>query len=102
VQHLLDIENLHDGAVDLGHAGDEGAIAGTGRRRPHVASGALHNALDPLHMQALTRAAHLGDDQTTVVLVSRTALTDGARQIDHRHRRATQGGDTAHIRVTTG
>ena len=78
MQHLLDIENLHDGAIDLSHASDEGPVTGPGRWRTHVAGGALHDAFDTFHMQALTRATQLGNDQAAVVFVSRTALADGA------------------------
>lgn len=102
MQYLLDIENLHDGAIDLRHTRNEGTITGPGGWRTHVTGGALHNTLDTFHVQPLTRAAQLGDDQATVVFVSRTAFADGARQVDHRHRGAAQGGDAAHVGVTIG
>src|SRR5690606_29362288 len=102
VQHLLDIEDLHDGAVDLGHPGDERTATGTGGRRPHIATGTLHDALDALHMQPLTRAAQLGDDQTAFVLVGGATLANGARQVDYRQGRTTQCGDATHVWVTVG
>ena len=102
VQHLLDIEHLNDAVFELRDAGNEGATARAGRWWAHVAGRALHDALDVLHMQALTRAAQLGDDQAAVIFAVAATLADGAGQVDHRNRRATQRGDPQDIGVTAG
>ncbi|MNF52863.1 hypothetical protein D3C84_342240 [compost metagenome] len=102
VEDFLDVENLHDGAIDLGHTRDEGPRPAAGRWRPHVAGGTLDDALDTLHLQPLARTAQFGDDQATVPAVGFATLANCPRQVDHDQGRAAQGRHPAHMRMAIG
>jgi hypothetical protein len=87
VQHFFDIEYLHNLAVDLCDPGDKGFATGARWWRTHIAGGALHDALDALYMQALTRATEFGNDQATFIVGNGALLANGLSQINHRQRR---------------
>jgi hypothetical protein len=71
-------------------------------RRFDVGAQAMHDAADRLHMQALARAADLGDDQAATLRVGQWLFTDGAGQVDDRQRMAAQGCHTFHMGVRLG
>lgn len=99
VDDLLDVQHLHQGVVDPGHAGDERAVARAVGRRLDVGAQAMNDTTHRLYMQALARAADLGDDQAAAVGVGQGHFADGAGQVDHRQRVAAQGGHAFDVRV---
>ncbi|MNM80241.1 hypothetical protein D3C81_922060 [compost metagenome] len=99
VDDLFDIQHLHQGVVDPGHAGDERLAARAIGWRLDVGAQAVDDLAHRLHMQALLGAADVGDDQAAAVRVFQRPFTDGPGQVDDRQRVAPQGSHAFDVGV---
>lgn len=97
---FFDVQYLHQGAFNLGHAGDKRTRAARAKRRwTNIGGQAVHDLAHRLHMQALLGAAYIGDDQAAAVRVLQGHFPQRAAQVDHRQGGAAQGGDAFDVRV---
>src|SRR5690606_38703055 len=92
-QHLLDINDFDQFAVDLGHRRQIVVAAGAFGWRMDILPIHVDDALHGAHQKALRRRVVLGNDDEAVLDVADAALADGEAAVQHGHSPAATVGD---------